>query len=70
MTHMAKSATPPVFQSRLRLLSHLDYARMSPGALQRREHMEAQEHREWAEQQQQQKEPLNDAMDPTRKSNR
>jgi hypothetical protein len=42
-----KSASPPRFRSRLRPLSIVDYERMSPAQLQRREAEEEQERRDW-----------------------
>ena len=49
MTDAAARQSPPVFKSRLRPLSIVDYERMSPAQLQRREAAEAQERQEWAD---------------------
>jgi hypothetical protein len=46
-----KSARPLKFVSRLRLLSIVDYERMSPAQLQRRESEEAQERQQWLDEQ-------------------
>jgi hypothetical protein len=46
-----KSASPPRFRSRLRPLTIVDYERMSPAQLQRREFEEDHERRAWLHEQ-------------------
>jgi hypothetical protein len=46
-----KSASPPRFRSRLRPLSIVDYERMSPAQLQRREAEEQRERQDWLDEQ-------------------
>jgi hypothetical protein len=50
-----KPITPPVFRSRLRPLTILDYERMTAAQLQRREAEEERERQEWDEEQRRQK---------------
>ena len=51
MTKSTSRRSAPVFKSRLHPLSILDYERMTPAQLQRREAEEEQERRAWADEQ-------------------